>query len=87
MPVADHPVHPRTAKTGDKEHCHNNRYPVAAGYWAQDGWIDHRPVTEGGQPPLRTPNWVWVPSSETANKCMANNGQKLKTCEGCDECR
>lgn len=82
-------VHELTRKADHRESCHSSlrgRGEKKRGLWVQDGWIDHRPLTEGAQQPLRTPHWVWVESSETVGKCMANVGvQQIKTCEGCDE--
>lgn len=71
------------------EHCHSSkagRSQKLPGHWVLDGWVEHRPITDGGSPPLRTQRWVWVESSPTVGKCRANVGVKMiATCAGCKD--
>ena len=53
--------HPTVSKVGHHPTCWNNRAPPASGRWVRDGWIDHRPVSEGGEMPCRSPRWTWIP--------------------------
>lgn len=83
-------VHELTRKADHLESCHSSkrgRGEKASGYWCQDGW-KHSDFDKDGMPRVSMPHWVFVHSSETVNQCRANVGvAKIKTCEGCDECR
>jgi len=57
-----------------RSNCWNNRSPVEAGHWAQDGW------KMNGSCEGESPNWVWVSHTMTT-ECQSD----YPGCAGCKD--
>jgi hypothetical protein len=81
MPVEDHPIDPRTQKTGHRPGCWD-RQPLAWGYWAMDGWTTREqfiPLHNAGMNiSVAQPNMVKVKHNMSTD-CRSDD----PACTGC----